>query len=86
MNVSEGTYIQHQNDLFKNMFYIEEEKRGFCGEENHVVPGRYEIEIKAKEEKEISFICSLEESIEEKTAEGLIEKEIVRLNNIIENK
>ena len=85
MNVSEGTYIQHQNDLFKNMFYIEEEKRGFCGEENHVVPGRYEIEIKAKEEKEISFICSLEENIEEKTAEGLIEKEIVRLNNIIEN-
>ena len=50
MNVSEGTYIQHQNDLFKNMFYIEEEKRGFCGEENHVVPGRYEIVIKAKEE------------------------------------
>ena len=85
MNVSEGTYIQHQNDLFKNMFYIEEEKRGFSGEENHVVPGRYEIEIKAKEEKEISFICSLEENIEEKTAEGLIEKEIVRLNNIIEN-
>ena len=47
------------------MFYIEEEKRGFDAEENHVVPGRFEIEIEPNEEKEISFVCSLEENIEE---------------------
>ena len=40
MNLSEGKYIKHENDTFKNMFYIEEEKRGFYPEENHVVPGR----------------------------------------------
>lgn len=26
INVSEGKYIKHENDSFKNMFYIEEEK------------------------------------------------------------
>ena len=85
MITSEGKYISHQNDSFKNMFYLEEEKRGFCGEEDHVIPGRYEIEIKAKEEKEISFICSLEENIEEKNVKNLIKNEIQRLDKIIEN-
>ena len=85
MITSEGKYIPHQNDSFKNMFYLEEEKRGFCGEEDHVIPGRYEIEIKAKEEKEISFICSLEENIEEKNVKNLIRNEIQRLDKIIEN-
>ncbi len=85
MVASEGEYIPHQNDSFKNMFYLEEEKRGFCGEEDHVIPGRYEIEIKAKEEKEISFVCSLEENIEEKNVKNLIEQEIKRLDQIIEN-
>ncbi len=85
MITSEGKYIPHQNDSFKKMFYLEEEKRGFCGEEDHVIPGRYEIEIKAKEEKEISFICSLEENIEEKNVKNLIRNEVQRLDKIIEN-
>ena len=29
MNLSEGKYIEHKDDTFKNMFYIEEQKRGF---------------------------------------------------------
>ena len=65
MNLSEGKYIEHYNDNFNNMFYIEEEKRGFYPEENHSVPGVYEVELKANEEKELSFVCSLEENIEE---------------------
>ena len=85
INLSEGTYIPHENDSFNNMFYIEEEKRGFIGEENHAVPGRYEVEIKAKEEKELSFVCSLEENIEEIDVKDLIEKEEKRLNKIYEN-
>ena len=79
MNVSEGNYIQHQNDMFGGMFYIEEEKRGFEPEENHAVPGRFEIDIEPKEEKQISFICSLEEKIEELDARTLITKEKARL-------
>ena len=46
--LSEGTYIKHENDIFRNMYYIEEEKRGQGAIENHVVPGVYELEIKAK--------------------------------------
>lgn len=82
MNLSEGNYIKHENDNFKNMFYIEEEKRGFYPEENHAVPGRYEIEIKPKEEKEISFIFSLEENIDELDAKELINQEIKRLGEL----
>lgn len=85
MNVSEGKYIEHQNDIFRNMFYIEEEKRGFSAEENHVVPGVYEIEIPAKTEKEISFVCSLEANIEEIDVKDLIEKETKRMQEIFEN-
>ena len=57
------------------MFYIEEEKRGFEAEENHVIPGRFEIEIEPNEEKEISVICSLEENIEELDARAIITNE-----------
>ncbi len=83
INISEGNYIKHDNDIFKNMFYIEEEKRGFYPKENHSVPGVYEIEINPNEVKEISFICSLEENIEEINVKKLAEKEIKRLEKEI---
>ena len=82
MNISEGKYIKHENDNFKNMFYIEEQKRGFHPEEDHSVPGRYEINIKANEEKEISFVFSLEENIEQIKVKDLINKEIIRLGEL----
>lgn len=82
MSTSEGNYNIHQNDIFKNMFYIEEEKRGFYPEENHCVPGVYEIEIPENEEKEISFVCSLEENIEEINVKHLINNEIKRVDEI----
>lgn len=49
--ISNGKYIEHYNDTFNNMYYVEEEKRGFFPEENHGVPGRYEIEIDANSRK-----------------------------------
>ena len=83
INVSEGEYIKHENDSFKNMFYIEEEKRGLGSEENHVVPGRYEIEIEPNEQKDITFVASLEENIEEIDGFQVISKEIVRIAEIM---
>ena len=83
MHISHGKYIEHSNDIFRNMFYIEEEKRGFFPEENLAVPGRYEINIPSEAEKEISFICSLEENIEEKNAKTIINKEIIRINELM---
>ena len=50
MNISDGEYIKHNNDMYYDMFYIEEEKRGFDPEENHIVPGRYEVEVEPNEE------------------------------------
>ena len=85
MTTSEGEYIKHENDTFNNMFYLQEEKRGFYPEENHCVPGVYEIEINENEEKEITFTCSLEENIEEIDAKDLINKEIIRLGELFNN-
>jgi len=78
--MSRGRYIEHYNDTFNNMYYLEEEKRGFFPEENHSVPGRYEIEIESNSQTEFTFICSLEENIEEVNARTVINKEIIRIN------
>ena len=85
MKVSEGKYTEHIDDTFCNMFYIEEEKRGFYPEENHVVTGVFEIDIEPHEQKEISFVCSFEENIDEINAKDLINKQIVRYNEIFNN-
>lgn len=83
--LSEGKYIKHDNDIFRNMYYIEEEKRGQGAIENHAVPGVYEVDIEPNEEKLITFVCSLEQNIEEINAKDLINKEIVRLSTLIYN-
>lgn len=80
---SEGKYIKHNNDIFNGMFYIEEEKRGFDAEDNLVVPGRYEINIDENEEKEVSFICSLNEEIEDINVKEVITSEIFRLRKLL---
>ena len=85
MKLSDGEYKRHDNDIFRNMFYVEEQKRGFYPEEDLVVPGVYEVEIDENTEKEISFVCSLEENIDEINVKELISKEIVRQNEIFNN-
>ena len=79
----EGKYIKHENDTFRNIFYIEEEKRGFYPEENLFVPGRYEIDVKSGEEKEFTIICGLEENIEEIDGKEVVLKEEKRLKEIV---
>lgn len=85
MNVTDGKYIRHDLDCFKNMYYIEEEKRGFNAEENHAICGRYEIEIKPNEVREITFVASLEENIEEIQGKEIINKEIIRIEELLYN-
>ena len=82
MNLSDGTYIKHDGDIFRGMYYIEEEKRGQEAVENHVVPGRYEVELAPNEEKYITFVCSLEENIEEKDGREIISKEVIRFSEL----
>lgn len=82
MYLNEAKYIKHDNDNFKNMLYIEEEKRGFNPVENHAIPGRYEIEIQPNEVKELTFVASLEENIEEINGKEIINQEIIRINKL----
>ena len=84
MNLSEGNYIKHDNNTFKDMFYIEEEKRGFYPKENHNVPGVYEVEIKPNEEKSISFVFGMEENIEEVDVKDILKNEEKRIEKLVE--
>lgn len=82
--VNDGTYIEHTNDFFRNMFYLKEEERGFYPKEDLVVPGRYEIQIAPKENKEITFIASLEDNTEQIDSNKVFEDEISRVNKVLE--
>lgn len=55
MYVSNGKYIKHENDVFRNMFYIEEEKRGFFPEENLAVPRKIQNRNSSKIRKGNKF-------------------------------
>ena len=81
--VKDSEYIKHENDTFWNMFYLKEEERGFYPEENLLVPGRFEISMKPRETKEITFVASLDSDIEKIDSNEVIENEIKRLQSII---
>lgn len=83
MNCSEGKYLKHNDDTFYNMYYPREKERGFEATENHYVPGVYNINLAPNEEKDITFVCSLEENIDEIDGVDIINKEVMRLSEII---
>lgn len=85
MHVDDAVYIEHNNDVFRNMYYLKEEERGFYPQENLAVPGRFEVNINPNETKEITFVGSFEDNIEEIDGKKVIENEIKRLDNIIED-
>ena len=83
---SEGNLIEHDYDIFRGMFYLKEAERGFLdNEEDLYVPCRYELELKPKEKKEITFVASLEHNADIVNADEVFEKEEKRLKNIIED-
>ncbi len=83
MFMSCGEYIEHFNDTFYNMYYVKEDERGFYPQENLAVPGRFEICCEPKEKKEITFVASLEENIEQIEADKIFKEEEARLEKII---
>lgn len=83
LSCSEGKYLKHINDNFYNMYYPREEERGFCAIENHYVPGVYRINLAPNEERDITFVCSLEENIDEIDGVDTINREVMRLSEII---
>lgn len=83
LKISQGNYIEHQNDTFWNMYYLKEEERGFFPEENLCVPGIFITEVAPKSKSEITIIASLEENIESIMAEEVFETEQSRINDIV---
>lgn len=83
--VNDGQYVMHENDVFKNMYYLKEAERGFDAEEDLIVPGRYEVQIAAKETKEITFVASLEDNTEQVDSNTVFKNEIERIQTIIKN-
>jgi len=64
MKVSEGSYFPYYHTFYQNMYYREEEARGFEFIESHFMPGYFEIEIEKNEEKVIEFVASVNDSLE----------------------
>lgn len=85
MYVSDGKYTEYKNNIFKDMFYIEEQKRGFYPKENHSVAGVYEINLQPNEEKTIFFTCGLESNIENINVDNMLKNEKNRIQKIIQN-
>ena len=83
--LNDGEYIEHENDVFRNMLYLKEEERGFYPKEDLCVPGRYEVIIKPRESKEVTFVASLEDNTEQVNSNKVFEEEIKRQKLIIEN-
>ena len=85
MKCSQGNYIPHYHDIFKNMYYLKEEERGFFPEEDLCVPGRFEITIDSKKKKEIQVVVSMEENVEDLDANQVLENEEKRIHTILQN-
>ena len=83
---SEGELIEHHNDIFRGMYYLKEEERGFQdSEEDLYVPCRYEVCLKSKEKKEFTFVASLEDNVEIINADEVFEAEEKRIQKIIDD-
>ena len=83
-------YHEHIDDIFYGMYYEKEAERGFHAEENHAVPGTFEVEIKPNEDKEITFLCSLDgeygnglDELARLSGTKIIENETERINEQI---
>jgi len=85
LKLNDAEYIEHYNDTFRNMYYMEEEKRGFYPLENLSVPGRFEVMLPANTTKTLEFICSLNENIDEIKIDDVIKKEEKRVNKLVKD-
>ena len=88
--VEGAKYREYIDNIFYSMYYEREALRGFDAEENHAVPGTFEVEIIPNEDKEIVFFCSLDgeygnslEELQRLSGTKIIENEKKRINEQI---
>ena len=90
--VKDAKYREYIDNIFYKMHYEREELRGFDSEENHAVPGTFEINIKPNEDKEVVFFCSLDgkygnsiEELQRLSGTKIIENEKKRISEQVKN-
>lgn len=85
---NEGCYTAYDNSWFENMFYDAEKERGLHANEDHYIPGSFDIEIGPHSSKTITFIGTIDvdRATREPYEDGavLIRKEEERLAALIQ--
>lgn len=81
---SDGKFTELDDTWFYNMDYAVERERGLSSTEDHYIPGYYDVEIKPLEEKCITFVATVEKSINHRDGQKIIEKEKKRLKKLID--
>ncbi|HEX9059025.1 MAG TPA: amylo-alpha-1,6-glucosidase [Clostridia bacterium] len=81
---SDGKFKAYDDCYFMNMHYAAEGERGLKSTEDHYMPGSFEIELLPGEDRLVTVIATVEKEIKEKDGLLIIEKEIKRLDNLIQ--
>lgn len=80
---SEGVFYRQEDNYFIGMHYAYEQERGLDAYEDHYVPGFFQIDQKAGEEKIYTVIAAFDETIKEYNGEKIISNEKNRLSSLI---
>ncbi|MDQ2086138.1 amylo-alpha-1,6-glucosidase [Herbivorax sp. ANBcel31] len=78
-----GTFKDNNDGWFYNMDYAVERERGLASTEDHYVPGSFDVEIGAGEEKVITVISTVEKEITNKDGLDIIKKEEKRQKKLV---
>lgn len=76
-----GSY-EPENDWFYRMFYIRERERGLDAVEDHYMPGCFTIPLNPDEEKDVTFIATVEEKYS-LNGKSLLETQKKRIKKLI---
>ncbi|NJD02169.1 MAG: glycogen debranching protein [Ruminiclostridium sp.] len=79
-----GTFMPTENSWFQGMFYHVEQERGLDCNEDHYIPGWFDIFVEGSGEKSISFTATIEKERNITDVPLLIQKEKARLAALID--
>lgn len=84
VKVTDAEYETYTDTFYKNMYYRNEEARGFDCIETHYMPGEFTVTVDANDKKEIYLVAEVsdEYSVEEKFLTSLVRSEEIRLEKV----
>ncbi|MDK2799726.1 MAG: hypothetical protein PWP27_2101 [Clostridiales bacterium] len=84
INTSEGIFVRKNHLYFYNMYYDVERERGLHPVEDHYIPGIFEVDIGAREERYITITAGIGKQ-EKLNGNEVIARETARINSLVEN-